>query len=47
MAVDLRTLPEEPPSIPSVVVAPVEDLETLRTWARVAAIGTELPEPLH
>ena len=43
MAVDLRTLPEEPPSIPGVVVAPVEDLETLRTWARVAAIGTEFP----
>jgi GNAT superfamily N-acetyltransferase len=47
MAVDLRTLPEEPPSIPGVVVAPVEDLETLRTWARVAAIGTEFPEPFH
>src|SRR5215213_4762233 len=47
MAVDLRTLPEEPPSIPGVVVAPVEDLETLRTWARVAAIGTGFPEPFH
>jgi hypothetical protein len=47
MAVDLRTLPSEPPSIPGIVVAPVEDLETLRTWARVAAIGTEFPEPFH
>jgi hypothetical protein len=34
MAVDLRTLPEEPPSIPGFTVAPVEDLQTLRTWAR-------------
>ena len=47
MALDLRTLPEEPPSIPGVVVAAVEDLETLRTWARVAAMGTEFPEPFQ
>lgn len=41
MALDLRTLPEKPPSIPClVVVAVVEDLEPLRTCARVAAIGT-------
>jgi hypothetical protein len=32
MAVDLRTLPEEAPEIPGLAVAPVEDLEMLRTW---------------
>jgi GNAT superfamily N-acetyltransferase len=47
MAVDLRTLPEEPPKIAGLVVAPVKDLETLRTWARVAAIGTEFPKRFH
>jgi GNAT superfamily N-acetyltransferase len=47
MAVDLRTLPEEPSRIPGLAMAPVEDLETLRTWARVAAIGTEFPERFH
>jgi GNAT superfamily N-acetyltransferase len=47
MAVDLRTLPEEPPKIAGLVVAPVEDLEMLRIWARVAAIGTEFPERFH
>jgi GNAT superfamily N-acetyltransferase len=47
MAMDLRTLPEEPPKIAGLVVAPVEDLEMLRTWARVAAIGTEFPERFH
>ena len=47
MAVDLRTLPEEPPKIAGLVVAPVEELEMLRIWARVAAIGTEFPERFH
>jgi GNAT superfamily N-acetyltransferase len=47
MALDLRTLLEEPPSIPGLVVAAVEDFETLRTWARVAAIGTGFPEPFQ
>jgi GNAT superfamily N-acetyltransferase len=47
MALDLRSLPEEPPSIPSLVVAAVEDLETLRTWARVVASGMDLPERVH
>jgi GNAT superfamily N-acetyltransferase len=47
MAVDLRTLHEEPQKIAGLVVAPVKDLETLRTWARVAAIGTEFPERFH
>jgi hypothetical protein len=44
MAVDLRTLPEEAPEIPGLAVAPVEDLEMLRTWGRVAAIGTGVPQ---
>ena len=47
MAVDLRTLPEEPPGTAALAVAPVQDLETLRRWARVAAIGTEFPERFH
>ena len=47
MAVDLRTLPEEAPEIPGLAVAPVEDLEMLRTWGRVAAIGTGFPERFH
>ena len=47
MAVDLRTLPEAPRKIAGLVLAPVKDLETLRTWARVAAIGTEFPERFH
>ena len=47
MAVDLRTLTEDLPKIPALVVAPVEDLETLRRWARVAAIGTEFPKRFH
>ena len=44
MAVDLRTLPENPPEIPGLAIAPVGDLEVLRRWARVAAIGTGFPE---
>ena len=47
MAVDLRTLPREPPKIPGLTVVSVEDFETLRTWARIAAIGTEFPELIH
>ena len=47
MAVDLRTLPEEAPEIPGLAVAPVEDLEMLRIWGRVAAIGTGFPERFH
>ena len=47
MAVDLRTLPEEAPEIPGLAVVPVEDLEMLRTWGRVAAIGTGFPERFH
>lgn len=47
MAVDMRTLLEGPPKIPGLVVTPVEDVETLRTWARAAAIGTEFPERFH
>jgi GNAT superfamily N-acetyltransferase len=48
MALDLRSLSEEPPSIPAgLVVTPVEDLETLRTWTRVVAIGMDLPERVH
>ncbi len=47
MAVDLRTLPEETPEIPGLAVMPVEDLEMLRTWGRVAAIGTGFPERFH
>jgi GNAT superfamily N-acetyltransferase len=41
MAVDLRTLPEETSRI---AVVPVGNLDELRRWARVAAIGTEFPE---
>ena len=44
MAVELRALPEEPSRIPGLAVAPVGDLEELRRWARVAAIGTGFPE---
>jgi GNAT superfamily N-acetyltransferase len=44
MAVDLRTLPEETSRIAGLSVTPVENLDELRTWARVAAIGTEFPE---
>jgi GNAT superfamily N-acetyltransferase len=47
MAVDLRTLPEEPARIAGLAVAPVGDLDELRRWARVAAIGTEFPERFH
>ncbi len=48
MALDLHSLPEEPPSIPAgLVVTPVEDLETLRTWTRVVASGMDLPERVH
>ena len=47
MAVDLRTLPEQLSRIPGLVVKPVEDLEVLRRWARVAAIGTGFPERFH
>ena len=47
MAVDLRTLPEEAPEIRGLAVVPVEDLEMLRTWGRVAAIGTGFPERFH
>jgi GNAT superfamily N-acetyltransferase len=47
MAVDLRTLAEEPSRKAGLAVAPVEDLDELRRWARVAAIGTELPERFH
>jgi GNAT superfamily N-acetyltransferase len=47
MAMDLRTLPEEALEIPGLAVAPVGDLDELRRWARVAAIGTEFPERFH
>ena len=47
MAVDLRTLPEQLSRIPGLVVKPVGDLEELRRWARVAAIGTGFPERFH
>jgi GNAT superfamily N-acetyltransferase len=47
MAVDLRALSEEPSRIPGLSVAPVGDLDELRRWARVAAIGTGFPERFY
>jgi GNAT superfamily N-acetyltransferase len=45
MAMDLRTLPENPPEIPGLAIEPVGGLEELRSWARAAALGTGFPEP--
>lgn len=47
MAMALHTLPEQLSRIPGLVVKPVEDLDELRRWARVAAIGTGFPERFH
>jgi GNAT superfamily N-acetyltransferase len=44
MAVELHALPEAPSRIPGLAVTTVGDLEELRRWARVAAIGTGFPE---
>jgi GNAT superfamily N-acetyltransferase len=47
MAVEHRALPEEHLRIPGLAVAPVGDLEELRRWAHVAAIGTEFSKRFH
>jgi GNAT superfamily N-acetyltransferase len=47
MVVSLRTLPEEPSRMAGLAVAPVRDLDELRRWARVAAMGTGFPEQFH
>jgi GNAT superfamily N-acetyltransferase len=44
MAVDLLALQEDHPRPPGLTIERVEDVETLRTWARVAWVGTGFPE---
>ena len=44
MAVDLLALNEGQPAPTDLTIECVEDIETLRAWARVAWIGTEFPE---
>jgi ribosomal protein S18 acetylase RimI-like enzyme len=45
MAVDLLALQEDHPRPPGLTIERVEDLEMLKTWARVAWLGTGFPEP--
>lgn len=44
MAVDLLALNEDQPTLTDLAIECVENIETLRTWARVAWIGTGFPE---
>jgi GNAT superfamily N-acetyltransferase len=44
MAVDLLTLDEDQPAPTDLTIKHVEDIETLKTWARVAWVGSGFPE---
>ena len=47
MAVDLLALNEDQPAPANLTIKHVEDLETLKIWARVVAAGSGAPEPIH
>lgn len=44
MAIDLSTIPEELPVVKDLAIAQVKDSETLKHWARAAAVGFEIPD---